>query len=505
MKHLKRTKIIATCGPSITQKIWNLQDLEDPKFKELKKLAYENMENIIRNGVTTIRLNFSHGDQEEQLVRIKIARDVAKKLNVPISIMLDTQGPEIRVGKVVDAGCQIKKDDTVTIYTVKQIVGKNKEFSATDSTGTYNMLKDLKIGSTVLVDDGKLNLTVKKLDSKNNVVICTAKNTHTVTNRKRINLPNAKYSIPFLSKKDIDDIIFGINNKVDYIAASFANSANDVKAIRKILKEHSAEHIKIISKIESSHAIKNLDEIIKVSDGVMVARGDLSLEIPYYEVPHWERYMIKACRFENKRVIVATQMLDSLEKNIQPTRAEVTDVYFAVDRGTDSTMLSGETANGQYPTVAVEVMSQIDKQSEILFDYERSINYYFPKTKISKTKFGSIVKKLATKVCPKRMVINSNFSHDFVVHFTNNIDEIYALSNVRPAVGVIIVTDSDQVYTGHGVDYGIFTYKVDYLKSAKKDWKDLSSKIIKNYKNFGKISSALPNLVLVNDKIVQIK
>lgn len=505
MNHLKRTKIIATCGPSLTQKLWTFNDFNDPKNKDLKKKAYENIENIIRNGVTTIRLNFSHGSQEEQLIRIKVCREVAEKLQMPISIMLDTQGPEIRVGSIVDEGCKIESNDLVEIYTSKKIVGSKKRFYASDSTGTYNMINDLKIGSVILVDDGKLHLIVKKMDKKNNIITCLAQNTHTITSRKRINLPNANYSIPFLSKKDEADILFGMENKVDYLALSFVNSSNDVKQVRKILKKHNASHIKIISKIESTYAIKNLDSIIDASDGIMVARGDLSLEIPFYEVPHWERYMIKSCRFKNKRVIVATQMLDSLEKNIQPTRAEVTDVYFAVDRGTDATMLSGETANGLYPLVAVDVMKLINKQSEILFDYERSINYYYPNSKISKTSFGKVVNQVAKKVCPKRMVVNGSFGYNFIVHFTNNIDEIYALSNIRSAAGVIIVTDQDKIYTGHGIDYGIFTYKVNDLNEAKKMWKTTSLEAIKKHKKFGIINNDLPSIVLVNNKLVILK
>lgn len=501
MTHFKRTKIVATCGPSIV-KFFTMTDYNDPAKSNLKKQAFENIEKILKSGVTVIRLNFSHGDQEEQLVRITAIREVAKQLNIPVSIMLDTQGPEIRIGQIQEGGCKIKQNDIVYINTVDKIIGSDNHFYASDSTGTYNMINDLKIGNTVLIDDGKLNLTIKEIDKNTNVITCIANNSHVVTSRKRINLPNVTYSIPFLSEKDYNDIIFGIKNNVDYIAASFVNSVDDVKKIKEILKSNNAEHIKIFSKIESSHAIKNLDAIIDISDGIMIARGDLSLEIPYYEVPHWQRYIIKSCRFKNKRVIVATQMLDSLEKNIQPTRAEVTDVYFAVDRGTDATMLSGETANGLYPTIAVDVMKLIDKQSEILFDYEHSIKYYFPNSSVINTTFGQLVLKVATKICPPHMIVNGKFTHDFIVHFTNNDNEIYALSNIRPAASIIIVTDDEKVYTGHGVDYAVNTYKVDDLEVAKKNWKEVALQAIKKYKNFGIIESSLPNLVLVGNEIV---
>ncbi|WP_027119481.1 pyruvate kinase [[Mycoplasma] testudinis] len=499
--HFKRTKIIATCGPSITQKLWSLEDLENPKNAELKKLAYENMQAIIEKGVTAIRLNFSHGNHAEQLVRIKIAREVAAKLGIPISIVLDTQGPEIRIGQVAPEGCKILQGDTVKIYTRKNIVGSGKQFYATDASGKYNMIDDLKIGSHVLVDDGKLSMEVIELNKKDNILVCKALNSHTVISHKRINLPHADYSIPFLSEKDIGDLKFGIENKVDYVAASFVNSGANIKELRKILDDNGGKGIKIISKVESTQAIKNIDDIINLSDAVMVARGDLSLEIPYYEVPHWERYIIKMCRFKNRRVVVATQMLDSLEKNIQPTRAEVTDVYFAVDRGADSTMLSGETANGLYPIVAVDVMSTINKQSEVLFDYERATKYYFPKSPVSKSYFGELVAKVAKKTCPPRLVGNKGFGYDFVVHFTNNIREIYALANARIAASVIIVTDDDKIYTGHGIDYGILTYKVDDLKAAKNEYAKVAKQAINRYKEFGKIKSDLSNLVIFNNRV----
>lgn len=505
MNHFKRTKIVATCGPSITQKIWSVAQLDDPKNAQLKKLAYEKMETIIKNGVTVIRLNFSHGNHDEQLVRIKVAREVAMKLGVPISIMLDTQGPEIRIGEICEEGCKINQGDVVSIYTAKKIVGKNQSFSATDASGQYDMINDLKIGSKVLVDDGKLSLVVKKLHVKDHIVECEALNSHTVVSHKRINLPGANYSIPFLSQKDIKDLKFGIENKVDYVAASFVNNVENIRELRQILDENGGKAIKIISKIESTSAIKNLDGIISESDGVMVARGDLSLEIPYYEVPHWQRYIIKMCRFKNRRVIVATQMLDSLEKNIQPTRAEVTDVYFAVDRGTDATMLSGETANGLYPETAVSTMNKINLQSELLFDYERAVQYYFPKTTIAKSQFGqTIVARLAKMVFPKRHIGNQNFRFDFIVHFTNNVNEIYALANARLAAAVIIITDQETIYSGHGIDYGILTHKVHSLALAKKDYKNAAKTAIEFYKNFGKISSALYNLVIMDNRIIKI-
>ncbi|MDC4163465.1 pyruvate kinase [Mycoplasma sp. T363T] len=481
LNFLKRTKIVATCGPSITYKLFSLSDLEDPTKQDIVQKAKDNLRQLFLNGVSTVRLNFSHGNHEEQAVRIILARSVANELNLPISIMLDTNGPEIRLNQIADTNNIIKKDQIVKIFTDREIIGNANEFSVSDSSKKYNMAKDLSLGSIVLVDDGKLTLQVIEIADDYSYVRAIAKNEHKIVTKKRINLPNAKYSIPFLSQKDYNDIIFGLKNKVDYIAASFVNTADDVKEIRAILKQYNMEHVQVISKVETRHAIENLDEIIQASDGVMVARGDLGLEIPYYEVPYWEKYIIKACRLANKRVIVATQMLDSLEKNIQPTRAEVTDVFFAVERGCDSTMLSGETANGMYPIVAVETMKKINKQSELLFDYKRAITHYFPMTEVAKTTFGEKITEIAKKICPNREIENDEFSTHFLVHFTNNRDEIFALANAKLAASVIVITDDKTIYTGHGIDYGVFTYKVDDLDEALENYQLTAKKAILHY------------------------
>jgi pyruvate kinase len=249
-------------------------------------LAYQRMEGIIKAGVNCVRLNFSHGSHEEQQIRINIAREVAKKLNRNVSIMLDTKGPEIRVGEIKNGPVPILKDGIVTIYTTKMIVGDSSQFSVTDSTGTYNMAKDVKNGGMILVDDGKLQLRITDLDVNNGIIKTIALNNHSVNDKKRINLPNTQYSMPFMSQKDRDDILFGIKNNVDYIAASFVNSKENVQEIRDFLDANGGTQIQIISKIESSHAIRNIDEILNATNGVMIARGDLALEIPFFDVPY---------------------------------------------------------------------------------------------------------------------------------------------------------------------------------------------------------------------------
>ncbi|MDR1234504.1 MAG: pyruvate kinase [Mycoplasmataceae bacterium] len=464
--YYKRTKIIATLGPAITQQLWTLDSLKDPKNAAMVALAYQRMEGIIKSGVTCVRLNFSHGAYEEQQVRINIARDVAKKLNRNISVMLDTKGPEIRLGKIKDGPVPVLKDSNITIYTKEMIIGDNTKFSVTDSTGTYNMSKDVKVDGTILVDDGKLQLKIKEVDIDKGIIKTTVLNNHSINDKKRINLPNTEYSMPFMSQKDRDDILFGIKNNVDYIAASFVNSKENVQEIREFLDANGGSQIQIISKIESTHAIRNIDEILNATNGVMVARGDLALEIPFYDVPYWQKYIIRKCRLIGKPSIVATQMLDSLERNIQPTRAEVTDVFFAVDRGADSTMLSGESAQGQFPVQAVYTMRQIDKTSELLFDYHRAINWYFRKTKLPRYS-KLLALKIAHKCLPSHSEVAPNFKYNFVVIFTNDKQTIWTISNIRPAATIIVVTDERELLTCFGINYAIQTHYVKDLNVAK--------------------------------------
>ncbi|KAF5273758.1 hypothetical protein FQR65_LT17100 [Abscondita terminalis] len=258
----KRTKIITTIGPSTSTK------------EDIKKL--------FEKGMNVVRLNFSHGTQEEQLDKIKKVLELRKELNKPISLMLDTKGPEIRIGKMKDGKQKIKANSEVRIYCSEKEF-KNRECSPEELTVSYDMSKDLKAGNTVLVDDGKLNLTVMSVEKE--LVICKAFNTHDIKTNKRVNLPGVDFSLPFMSEKDKQDIIFSTKNSIDYVAASFVNTADNVNEIRKILKDNKGENIQIISKIESKIGIKNIDEIIEASDGIMIARGDLGLEIPYYEVP----------------------------------------------------------------------------------------------------------------------------------------------------------------------------------------------------------------------------
>jgi pyruvate kinase len=300
----KRSKLIGTIGPSSE--------------------TYDVLKELIVNGMTTIRANFSHGDREEQLEKFVIARKIEKELNIPISILLDTKGPEIRVGKMKDGAQLIKANTEIVVYTTPADYS-SKIGTSSEITVSYEMDHDVKKGDKVLFDDGKLVTFVTSV-SKGSLVVKTI-NTHLLKTNKRINLPGIEFSLPFLSEKDKEDIKFGIKNGIDYIAASFVNSAANVKELREVANSVNGSKVQIISKIESNVAIQRIDEIIEASDGIMIARGDLGLEIPYYEVPYNQKKIIRKCRALGKTVIVATQMLDSMEKSPQPTRAEVTDVY----------------------------------------------------------------------------------------------------------------------------------------------------------------------------------
>lgn len=346
----KRSKLVVTIGPSTDN--------------------YEVLKTLILAGATCIRANFSHGSYEEQKKKFDLGKQLSKDLHVPISLMLDTKGPEIRIGKMKNGIQEIQPNSEITILTDSESFA-NLEGEPNKLSVSYDMSQDVKVGDTVLFDDGKL--TSKVIDVKPGIVVVKTVNGHNLKTNKRINLPGVDFTLPFLSEKDVRDVLFGIENEINYVAASFVNSAENVHSLRKLLNDNGGSHIQIISKIESRLGIDNIDEIIEASDGIMVARGDLGLEIDYYDVPYYEKMLIRKCREAGKPVIVATQMLDSMENNPHPTRAEVTDVYYATELGADSTMLSGESATGKYPLLAVETMATINKRAEKEFYDE----YYY--------------------------------------------------------------------------------------------------------------------------------
>ncbi|MBO5349407.1 MAG: pyruvate kinase [Clostridia bacterium] len=346
MINTKRTKIVCTIGPAT-------KDVET-----LKKMMIA--------GMNVARLNFSHGSFEDQEVYYNAIVQARKEVGLPVALLLDNQGPEIRTGKLQESPVNLKAEETFTLVN-DDIIGDNTKTSI-----TYKELyKDVIPGTTILIDDGKIELEVEKIEGKD--IVCKVMNGGNLGNRKSINVPGRHINLPALKEKDIRDLISGCKYDFDYIAASFIRCADDIIQIRKLLKENGGEKIKIISKIESQEGVDNIDEIIEVSDGIMVARGDMGVELPMEEVPLVQKSIIKKCNKAGKIVITATQMLESMTENPRPTRAEVSDVANAIFDLTGAIMLSGESAMGKYPVECVETMSKIAHSIEGAISYDKRI------------------------------------------------------------------------------------------------------------------------------------
>ena len=341
---MKKTKIICTMGPNTN----------DAGL----------MRALVQNGMDIARFNFSHGDHEEQKDRMDMLKKIREEENKPVAILLDTKGPEIRTGILKDGKkINLQAGNLFTLST-EDIVGDESKVSITYA----GLVEDVQVGSTILVDDGLIGLKVK--EKKGKEIVCTVINGGELGERKGVNVPNVPVRLPAITDKDREDIRFGVEQEIDFIAASFVRNAECILEIKAFLRECGAPYIPIIAKIENAEGIKNIDEIIRCADGIMVARGDLGVEIPAEEVPYLQKMMIQKCNDNYKPVITATQMLDSMIRNPRPTRAEVTDVANAVYDGTDAVMLSGETAQGKYPLEALQMMVHIVENTEEHLDYE---------------------------------------------------------------------------------------------------------------------------------------
>ena len=339
---MKKTKIICTIGPNSDDR--------------------EVMKQLLLNGMDVARFNFSHGTHDEQRARYKQLREVAEEVGKPVAALLDTKGPEIRTGVLKDGKKVTLTAGEEIILTTEDIIGDAKRVHI-----NYNGLnEDVTEGNVILIDDGLIELHVERVEGTE--IYCRIMNGGELGERKGVNVPNVKIKLPALTDKDKEDIRFGIELGFDYIAASFIRSADAIREIRQMLDEGGSS-MGIIAKIENAEGLENLDEIIEASDGIMVARGDLGVEIAPEKLPHLQKMMIKKCSAACKVVITATQMLDSMIRNPRPTRAEVSDVANAVYDGTDVVMLSGETANGKYPVEALKMMAQICETSERYLDY----------------------------------------------------------------------------------------------------------------------------------------
>lgn len=342
---MRKTKIVCTLGPATDE--GNV------------------LEELIENGLNVVRCNFSHGSHEEHIGRINKVKELRKKCNKPIAILLDTKGPEIRTGNFENGKVQVHSGQTFTLVGEEQIIGDENRVNITYP----DLYKDIKPGSVILIDDGLIKMEVTEIVGKD--IVCQVKNDGKISDKKGVNVPDVHINMEYLSEQDKKDIIFGIENDVDFIAASFVRCADDVKQIRRILKEYNGENIDIIAKIENSEGILNIDSIIDAADGIMVARGDMGVELPEEEVPIIQKMIIRKVYQAGKKVITATQMLDSMMNNPRPTRAETTDVANAVYDGTSAIMLSGETAAGKYPVEALKTMVRIAERTEMDIDYKK--------------------------------------------------------------------------------------------------------------------------------------
>ena len=341
---MKKTKIICTMGPNTNNE--------------------EMMRALVQNGMDIARFNFSHGDYEEQKMRMDLLKKVREEEKKPIAILLDTKGPEIRTGALKDGKKVMLESGSLFTLTTETVIGDEQKVSITYE----GLVEDVQIGSTILIDDGLIGLEVK--EKRESEIVCTVINGAELGEKKGVNVPNVPVRLPAITQKDREDIRFGAEQQVDFIAASFVRNAECILEIKSFLKECGVPCIPVIAKIENAEGIKNIDEIIRCADGIMVARGDLGVEIPAEEVPYLQKLIIQKCNDNYKPVITATQMLDSMIRNPRPTRAEVTDVANAVYDGTDAVMLSGETAQGKYPVEALQMMVHIVENTEEHLDYD---------------------------------------------------------------------------------------------------------------------------------------
>ncbi|WP_306489219.1 pyruvate kinase [Anaerococcus octavius] len=417
---LKKTKIVCTIGPSS----------ESPEI----------IEDLIKNGMNVARLNFSHGTHEEHLAKMKTIRKVRRKLNSPIAIMLDTKGPEIRTGNFNIDEVFLKPGDVFTL-TTRDVEG-TEEIVSVSYEGLPN---DVEVGSVIYIDDGLVQLEVTEIKDGTDVV-CKALNNGVLSNHKGVNLPGSKTNLPAITPKDIDDIKFGIENDIDLIAASFVRKKEDVYEIRRILEDNGGEHIKIISKIESQEGVDNIEEIIEASDGIMVARGDLGVEIRTELIPIVQKEIIRKANKAAKPVITATQMLDSMIRNPRPTRAETTDVANAIIDGTDCVMLSGETAGGKYPVEAVSTMRNICITTELSDDFKENIY----QTNISSS--FTTTNAIAKNTCDLAETLDAKA----IISCTASGNTSRVISKFKPKTNSIAATTTERVARQLSVVWGVY-------------------------------------------------
>lgn len=429
---MRKTKIICTLGPAVD--------------------SDERITQIINAGMDCARLNFSHGTHEEQEVRLNRVRRIAGELNRHIPILLDTKGPEIRLKDFEGGSVIVEKGSLFTFDTDKETPGTKERIGL-----TYDKLaKNVEVGTRILVDDGKIDLKVTAI--KGSKVICKVITGGKLSNHKSINIPNVEIPMPYLNDVDKSDLLFGIEHNVEYIAASFVRCADDLKKLRKFLKDNGGQDIKVISKIENGQGINNFDEILELSDGIMVARGDMGVEINFEKIPAIQKMMIEKCNREGKIVVTATQMLESMTENPRPTRAEVSDVANAIYDGTTVIMLSGESAAGRHPVEAVRTMANIAVNAE------NTINYYEKYVDSS----ADMEPNLKNAICASAYNAAKYLDAKAIVVLTRSGATANILSRFHPECPVIAATISERGRNQLNLVWGITPVAAENLDSADK-------------------------------------
>ena len=420
-KVLRKTKIVGTIGPA--------------------SQSEEMLTKLMNAGLNVTRINFSHGGYEENGEKIETIKKVRSALNRPVALLLDTKGPEIRTG-VLETG-----NEKVTIEEGQEFTFVNDDIigNNTKTSISYKELyKDVKVGGTLLVDDGALEFEITEIKGKD--IVCKALNTGRLGSRKTMNVPGVKVDLPALTQKDIDDITEGIKRGFDYIAASIVRKASDVIALRNLLDSNGGERVKIISKIENQEGIDNFEEILELSDGIMVARGDMGVEIPMEQVPIVQKRFIKRCNQVGKPVITATQMLESMTSNPRPTRAEVSDVANAVYDTTGAIMLSGECAMGKYPVECVQAMSKISKAIEADTNYWKRFN-----KNATSADFNDIESHVAYTTC----VTAQNMKAAGIVAYTHKGDSVRKLAGFGAGCPIFAITDDEKTFNQLSVSFNV--------------------------------------------------
>ncbi|KAB2953298.1 pyruvate kinase [Heliorestis acidaminivorans] len=424
-----RTKIVCTIGPA--------------------SMKHETLLKMVGAGMRVARFNFSHGNHEDHEKAIKAVRAAAWETKVPVGILLDTKGPEVRIGQVAQDKINLEKDKMLCLYPDDGSEGTEEALPISYA----DLASDVITGTKILIDDGNVELKVIRVEEKR--VLCTVLDGGIVSSRKGLSVPGLALNIPAISAKEIADLEFAARNKVDFIAISFTRDSDDVLDIRRIIERHGAS-IQLIAKIENHEGVKNIDEILKVADGIMIARGDLGVEIPTEEVPVVQKEIIEKCNNIGKPVITATQMLDSMIRNPRPTRAEATDVANAIFDGTDAIMLSGETAAGKYPVEAVEMMARIASRAEQALLQDKKLS------RCNHASFNNVTDSISHATC----VIASDLSAKAIITLTKSGSTARMVSRYRPKCNIIASTPEDAVTRQLAIVWGVEPMRVKETKGT---------------------------------------